>query len=704
MKRDVESMRTVLVLLLVAAVAVAARVMSRTAAPHTPAAAQQAQAQVRADSVETDVADAPVAAASAITRTAPAGPSAAAAARDPRVAALQAELAGVLQRPGWSGDHWGVAVVSLDRGDTLFIQGADRPLTPASNMKLFSSAAGLQFLGPDFRFTTFLMGTGPVEAGVLEGDLVLYGTGDPTLSSRYGNLTAVWSAFADSLRTMGITGVRGDLVGDASYFTGSGAGQGWKETYLNASYAAPASALSYAENLVTLEIRPGPAAGAPPEVRSIPGGANTVDVLVDATTVAGGRTSVSARRESYGGGIVVRGQIAHGAAPVRRVVPLGDPEAYAAAALREALDSAGITVAGRVRTVLDPETSPVTGRSVFAPAFGDSIPLRVLAIHDSPPLLDILEVVNKRSHNLMAEQVLRAVGRVVVGEGSVPAGARAVAALMEEAGSNPDLAIMDGSGLSALNRVSARDLIHLLSFMRHSPMWEAYWHTLPEAGGPGGLRRMSGTAAQGNLRAKTGTIDSVSALSGYVRAANGELLAFAIMANAVPSTWRAKRVEDEIGASLAAFDRGQPPMDTPTPERTDTTPDTIPATAEVMDTAPRTHTIRAGDTLEGIARQYGTTVPALEAANPQLDPRRLIPGRTLRLPGGSTAPEVAAPPPERSVTPPPPPRTYTVREGDTLGGIARRHGVTLPALEAANPDLDPRRLIPGRTVVRIPGG
>jgi serine-type D-Ala-D-Ala carboxypeptidase/endopeptidase (penicillin-binding protein 4) len=118
-----------------------------------------------------------------------------------------------------------------------------------------------------------------------------------------------------------------------------------------------------------------------------------------------------------------------------------------------------------------------------------------------------------------------------------------------------EIEVYDGSGLSVLNRSSARGLIGLLAVMADSPMWEYYWETLPEAGTSVGLRRMRQTAAQGNLRAKTGTIDRVSALSGYVRAANGERLAFAIISNNVPSTWMAKRVEDAIGARLAEFER-----------------------------------------------------------------------------------------------------------------------------------------------------
>jgi D-alanyl-D-alanine carboxypeptidase len=275
----------------------------------------------------------------------------------------------------------------------------------------------------------------------------------------------------------------------------------------------------------------------------------------------------------------------------------------------------------------------VTGRSVFAPAYENTPALRVLALHNSPPLIDILEVVNKQSHNLLAEQVLRTVARVATGSGTVEGGAAAVEHLLEGAtpGQAPALAMYDGSGLSPLNQVSARTTIHLLSYMARSPMWESYWQTLPEAGAPGGLRRMYRTAAERNLRAKTGTIDHVSALSGYVRAADGERLAFAILANDVPSTWQAKRVEDAIGARLGAFSRtGNVSQSTPA---TAASPGNASGSeARAKASAQRTYTIRKGDTFSGIARRNGTTVAALRKANPGIAANRLIPGRKLKLP------------------------------------------------------------------------
>jgi len=303
--------------------------------------------------------------------------------------------------------------------------------------------------------------------------------------------------------------------------------------------------------------------------------------------------------------------------------------------------------------VHEPAQSLFGDRKVFAPGFDAEASPRVIAVHQSPPLFEILSIVNKRSHNLYAEQVLRTVGRVVLGSGSVAGGERAIQLMLERAnGAEPGaLAMHDGSGLSVLDRVSPRNVVELLAAMSRTPMFETYLATLPQAG-ERGLRRMGGTAAQGNLRAKTGTINNVSALSGYVTAANGERLAFSIISNGVPSTWRAKRVEDQIGARLAAFTRprpaaaaqperpapapvpdGTPPPDTAPAQRV-AAPSTAPAPATTPAEAPaaRTHVIRSGDTLDGIARSYGTTVAALRQANPGLNPRRLIPGREVRLP------------------------------------------------------------------------
>ena len=547
-------------------------------------------------------------------------PIAIAGAKTAAVTALSNDLNRLVTSTGWSGDQWSVTVVSLDKGDTLFSHGSDNLLAPASGLKLFTTAAALYYLGPEFRYSTFLLADGKIENGVLNGDLVVYGTGDPSFTARFGRRDAVWHAFADTLAALGVKEVRGNIIGDASYFAGPGTGAGWQEDYIGASYAAPASALSFGENIATLEIRPG-AVGQPPVV-GLADGADGISVVNHATTVGRGRSFIHVARSSYDSPLEVRGQISRGTVSIQRTVPVADPAQYAAAVFKKIVTDKGIAVTGAAKSVTNETESPVTGRMVFAPALDEKQPVRVLAIYQSPPLIDILEIVNKKSHNLMAEQTLRTVGRVALGQGSVAAGEKAVVELLtKEVGESPEgFKMDDGSGLSVLDRTSSRTFIHLLSFMAKSPMFESYWQTLPESGVPGGLRRMGGTAAAGNLRAKTGTIDNVSSLSGYVRSANGERLAFSIIANNVPSTWRAKRIEDAIGIRLASFDRYN---DRPVEVKVDD---------GKAKTSGKVARVRSGDTLQKIARRNGTSVAALQRANPGLTNRKLKAGRSVKLP------------------------------------------------------------------------
>lgn len=562
---------------------------------------------------------------------------------------VRSDLERLIQSPGWRGDRWGVLVVSLDRGDTIFAHNADAMLAPASNMKLFTSAAALYYTGAGYRYSTFVAATGPIEAGIIHGDLLIYGTGDPSISDRfYESKTAAWEALADSLAALGVTVIEGSVVGDGSYFAGSGAGIGWQESYMDAWYAALAGALSFNENIVTLRILPGEEPGWRPRVQLVPGGEG-IAIVNQATTVAGGPTRLDVNRAAYDGPIVIRGQIASGSGAVWRGVPVADPARYSAAVFREVLLRRGIEVRGGVGSIHDSAASPITGRRVFAPRHEDGVVPQVLAVHRSPPMLEILDVVNQRSHNMYAESVLRTVGRMGLGDGSADGGARAIQDLLLcEMGTGPlALRVIDGSGLSVLNQVSPATMVDLLAYMANSPMWELYWETLPEAGSSRGLRRMYQTGAEGNLRAKTGTIDHVSALSGYVRAANGERLAFSIISNNVPSTWRAKRVEDAIGARLAAFSRVAAPSlsaapsnegaragGAPTASAADSvegevTP--VSGTAEAEGEV-RRHVIEGGETLEAIAQRYDTSVAAIERANPGIEPRRLIPGRTIMVP------------------------------------------------------------------------
>lgn len=565
-----------------------------------------------------------------------AGPSGTA---SPTVARLRADLTEIVGRSN-TGASLGVMAVSLDRGDTLFALNPDVPLAPASNMKVYSTAAALYYLGPDFRYSTYVLGTGDLVDGVLEGDLILYGTGDPSMSGRMlGSSILPLQALADTLLARGVREVRGDLVGDGSYFDTEWLGRGWNPDNLGAWYSAPMGALNFGENLAGFVVRPG-AVGAPGVISTQPA-THGLTVINRTVTTAGGASAI--RFEYEPEGLVVSGRIARGNRGIERTAPVVDPTNYTAAVFRSVVERRGIRVHGGVRTIHSPDDSPVTFAN-RALRNGEAGPHpRVLAIHLSPTLAELISVTNHVSHNLFAEALLKTVGRVALGEGTFDAGARAVGYFLEcEAGlDTAAIAVVDGSGLSPLNRVTARNMIHLLDVMTRNEHWETFYASLPEAGRPRprGLNRMLGSPAVGNLRAKTGTINTVSSLSGYVRSADGEMIAFSILANGLPrSTWAAKRIEDEIGVQLARFQReGGGPATPASAARTEQpgaagpAPGAAPASAQAPAGA-RTYRVRPGDSFDRIARQHGTTVAALERANPGVNPRRIQPGQTIRLP------------------------------------------------------------------------
>ncbi len=477
------------------------------------------------------------------------------------VLALRQDLSALLNTPSLQRAEWSVLVVSLEEGDTLFARDENRLLAPASNMKIATTAAALHFLGPLFRYETFVFADGPIENGVLRGDLILYGTGDPGISDRfYRNRNEVFEAFASQLADAGITRIEGAVVGDATYFSGPELGPEWDPRDLNEWFAASVSALSFNENIVTLQILPSARLGFPPRIETIPFGF-PLDVSNLAETVVGRpRPNLWLDRIEPTAQIRVDGEIRQGGPDIWRRLTVPDPALFAARALREVLISEGIGVRAPERAVHVAAESRITGRESWAPGLIDGDEPQLLARHTSPELLEYLTVVNHDSHNLLAETIIKTIGRVASGEGSFEGGARAVQSFaIREAGIESDqIKAVDGSGLSESNRTSAGALVGLLLHVAQSDNWDAFVSTLPEAGRRS-LRRMYGTRAARNLRAKTGTIDGVSALTGIVTTQDSETLMFSILSNQLRSTGAAKRVEDRIGARLADFRRSVAP-------------------------------------------------------------------------------------------------------------------------------------------------
>jgi len=474
---------------------------------------------------------------------------------------LQRELEEILASTGNRGGKWGVLAVSLDRGDTLLSLNPREPMIPASNQKLLTTAAALYILGPEFRYSTFLLTRGHREGDALEGDLILFGTGDPTLSDRFypGEMAAL-DTLAQRVLDAGVREIRGDLVIDGSYFQGPDLHPEWDPKDLNDPFAAPVSAVSFNENLVTVRVEANARSGSPPSIHTMPEGSGIPVLNTATTTSAGTRSRIWLFRETPWDPIGIEGVIPVGGRDVWRRLPIPDPLVFTGREFKRALEARGIHIQGNLRVNRNPATSALSSTAVQAE--GEGSRTRILSVQESPPLLDILRVVNKESNNFFAETVAKTLGQMVVGRASYQGGTEAVTRfLLREVGISPEeIRVRDGSGLSPENRVSAKALIQLLDFMASSPLWDDFWSTLPEAGVRRELRRMGGSPASRNLRAKTGTMDGVSALSGMVRTRTGERVLFSILSNDVPSETRAKRAEDQVGIRLASLTR---PMEDP---------------------------------------------------------------------------------------------------------------------------------------------
>ena len=464
---------------------------------------------------------------------------------------LWPEVAHLFQQRTWRNATWGVLVVSLESGDTLLAWNAERPFVPASNAKLFTTAAALHYLGPDYRFVTALLADGPLRGGTLLGDLVLYGTGDPTFAPD----TASLAVFADSVVLRGIRRVRGDLVGDASFLGAELTGPGWSPDNLDEPYASPPSALGAAENRVKLMVFPGERTGDAATVRIEP--ANDYFRIVNRVrTVARGRTRIQVHHEPSGV-VELSGDLRGTSYGWSTYLVVREPAIFAVGLLRRLLEARGVAIDGTTRAVTDDD--PDRTQAMLRRGIHGTDPLAgAVAVRRSMPLDELVTFMNHRSHNLSAELLLRSIGRVAGNAGTWASGARLVRQyLVDRVGLSPgEVQVIDGSGLSLLDRATPRALVRLLSYMGQAPEGPEFMQSLPLVGI--GMRdRMTTTAAVGRLRAKTGTLSTVSALSGYVTTGAGEALAFSVIVNDAPSIRRARAVQDSLGAFLAGLDRGQ---------------------------------------------------------------------------------------------------------------------------------------------------
>jgi D-alanyl-D-alanine carboxypeptidase/D-alanyl-D-alanine-endopeptidase (penicillin-binding protein 4) len=445
----------------------------------------------------------------------------------------------LLDAPPFDRALWGVVVVD-EQGREVYARNADRLFIPASNTKLVVAAAASVLLTVDYRAITGIYGSGPLSGGVLNGDLIIYGRGDPTFSERcYGADTlavgacdSLWTrmdALADRIVTAGVRHVTGAIVGDGSFFDAVLVHPAWDTYDVNWWYAAPVSGLGFNDNSVNVTWGPGPAVNAPARVSFEPDlGIFRFENRTRTVPPDSDRT-IDFFREP--GTMNIWGE---GAVPVdhrerTEYFALPDPNLYFAAALRTALAQRGVSIAGPTLSTTD---------SLRYALVRTHEPLVEFA---SRPFEDMLYPILNSSQNWFAEMLLKAVGRAAGGAGSWDGGLDAERRfLIDSVGiDSTTFALSDGSGLSSGNLLTPRAFAQLLAYMYRHPRSAGFLRAMPRAGERGSLRsRFVDTPLEGHVLAKTGSIFRVQTLSGYVERPGGGVLAFSVMANNYVARYR----------------------------------------------------------------------------------------------------------------------------------------------------------------------
>jgi D-alanyl-D-alanine carboxypeptidase/D-alanyl-D-alanine-endopeptidase (penicillin-binding protein 4) len=444
-------------------------------------------------------------------------------------------------QPMFRNAHWGILVVDPVAGDTLYARNADKLFMPASNMKLVTGAVALDRLGPDFRFVTTYAALGEVRDSTLHGHLLIYGTGDPSVSDamRNDDALAPLRDVADSLRARGITRIAGRLMPAGDAFPDASFGYGWSWDDFDAPYSAGVDELFFNEGFTWIRVIAGASPGDAPTVETRPLREYPPVVLrlnTPAEMMANGetrRSRIRAEMDSTSGGVLVTGYVAPNDTATARIAYRDQPGAYLEA-LRQALDESGIGV-GNITM-----TAQGTADSLFTV--------------QSPPLSEILPVFEKPSQNQIGEILFKTIARQATGSGTADSARRVIERHLAAWGVDTlGYVIRDGSGLSRHDYLAPRAIVQLLNVMRQHQHFRIFYDALPIAGVDGTIgNRMRDTPAQGNLHAKTGTLDKARALSGYVTTADGRLLLFSALANNYTAPLaEVTRVQDQIGAQLA---------------------------------------------------------------------------------------------------------------------------------------------------------
>ncbi|MDQ7778568.1 MAG: D-alanyl-D-alanine carboxypeptidase/D-alanyl-D-alanine-endopeptidase [Planctomycetota bacterium] len=452
----------------------------------------------------------------------------------------------------------GVVALDLRTGTEIVARNATEALIPASNAKLLTTAAALDCLGADFEFVTTLYRTGPINGdGVIEGDLVVKGAGDPNISGRFfdGNVCAVFEKWAGNLRKLGVKRIGGDIVLDDTIFDREFVHPAWPDEQLAGWYCAPVSALVFNDSCVDITVKASAVLDAPAQVVLAPPTEYVTIKNKVTTTSKKAAHSIALNRKPGANTIEIRGEFWQKADALVESVTVENPTMYFGAVLRETLARQGIECAGRVRCADAPFDAAQAGVEAVA--------------RSRSSLAATIEVANKRSQNLYAEQLLKRMGWQKHGTGSFANGSKVVGEFLEGLDCGKDnFSISDGSGLSRLNRASAEHLVGVLRWaLGEEARAEIMRNSLSVSGVDGTLaKRMTDPLRKGRVLGKTGYISGVSTLSGYVLDANGSpAVAFSVLINWRNPKSAPKPFQDSFCGLLVSWVDRNPRTQEPTP-------------------------------------------------------------------------------------------------------------------------------------------
>jgi D-alanyl-D-alanine carboxypeptidase/D-alanyl-D-alanine-endopeptidase (penicillin-binding protein 4) len=462
---------------------------------------------------------------------------------------FQTKVLSLIQQTKWDSAFWGIEIASVDDGKTLYSLNAQKRFLPASNMKILTCAAILDGIDPQERITTPVYVTGRVDKwGRVLGDLVLVGRGDPNLERRGYKMErepfeskAFPSSIiqiADELHSKGIQTIEGDIIIDDTYFLHQPYGLAWTIEDTAWSYGAPVSALVINENMIAVKMLPGEQANELALLQTSPMEIGSRTVLNRVKTTGNQQdTKVRLTHEQESNLPLFSGSISLSQSELIYQVAVPDPARFAGSLLKAALMQRGVLVKGEVKSrILEPTEilhgQEISQKDIRAGQLNYAEETQVASIL-GVPIFDSLKIMMKESQNLYAECLLRLLGARTSGVGSIETGLAALGKFMAKTGTpETSLIIRDASGMSRKNLVTPDSIVHVLTYMDHHPQREKFLNTFPVGGKDGTLKtRFQGTSAVGRILAKTGSIESVSTLSGYALTRQGVRLAFSLMVN-----------------------------------------------------------------------------------------------------------------------------------------------------------------------------